>query len=326
MSRTDKPIKEDSPYYPSHFVEVDPKEDIVGMTLDKAREIINNAERPLEVLGLYMMYKILYQERKHIPSTKTLRKELNLGRDKIKTLRNIMKECELIEDILLKDKKTGRIVATVTKLRGTYFPAAGKHGGNIIINNNIDTPAFDKQKAGVCPSCSKVNGEVKTPNKKSPPREKDFNTLWSQHPRKVNKQEALRAWSSQPIQKTLPPVDALLDAHAQDAKANDWGNTDKKYIPHLSTWLRGKRWENYTGDLSTPNGLHILEQIRRSDNVDEKALLSEFKPLIGIPRARAYIKWLKAGRGVPTASKKQSIAHVLPPKGEYWKVFNKEGA
>lgn len=69
-----------------------------------------------------------------------------------------------------------------------------------------------------------------------------FDEFWSAYPRKVRKQEAVKVW------KKLKPDNALMktimDALSIQNRSAAWAQEGGKFIPHPTTWLRGKRWED----------------------------------------------------------------------------------
>lgn len=69
-----------------------------------------------------------------------------------------------------------------------------------------------------------------------------FETFWKAYPRKVNKQGAEKAF------KKLKPNDdlfkAIMDGLENQKKSKQWTRDNGQYIPHASTWLNGKRWED----------------------------------------------------------------------------------
>jgi hypothetical protein len=66
--------------------------------------------------------------------------------------------------------------------------------------------------------------------------------FWEAYPRKVGKQDALRAWNK------LAPDDALLAvmlaALERQKSWDEWTRDKGRYIPHPATWLNGRRWED----------------------------------------------------------------------------------
>ena len=65
-----------------------------------------------------------------------------------------------------------------------------------------------------------------------------FHIFWTAYPRKVGKATALRAWSK------LRPSPSLAETltAALHLQAATWD--DPQFIPHPSTWLNGRRWED----------------------------------------------------------------------------------
>lgn len=104
------------------------------------------------------------------------------------------------------------------------------------------------------------------PNPNSRKRvETDFEKFWNAYPRKVGKQKALEAF-----RKITVPLETLLAAIENQKKSAQWTKDDGQYIPHPTTWLNGKRWEDdLPMDRSIPKGASgslgdaELEAIRR---------------------------------------------------------------
>lgn len=71
----------------------------------------------------------------------------------------------------------------------------------------------------------------------------DFETFYNAYPRRVAKGQAERTWTKLKAEKTLPPLDVLLDA-IQKQKRTIWANKAAEYIPHPSSWLNAKRWDD----------------------------------------------------------------------------------
>lgn len=71
-------------------------------------------------------------------------------------------------------------------------------------------------------------------------RDDGFDEFWALYPRKVEKQASKRAWKklSRDDRQTALGILTLHVGAWRDAKK------DPKYIPHPSTWLNGRRWED----------------------------------------------------------------------------------
>lgn len=66
-----------------------------------------------------------------------------------------------------------------------------------------------------------------------------FSEFWSAYPRKVGKSEAGKAW-----QKHKPDLAVVLKALEAQKQSDQWQRDGGKFIPHPSTWLNQKRWED----------------------------------------------------------------------------------
>lgn len=68
-----------------------------------------------------------------------------------------------------------------------------------------------------------------------------FNAFWEVYPRRVSKQTAWKAWQK------LGDTRALCDTIIADVKRRvegEWKGKDIQYIPHPSTYLNQRRWED----------------------------------------------------------------------------------
>ncbi len=65
-----------------------------------------------------------------------------------------------------------------------------------------------------------------------------FEDFWSMYPKKVAKQDALKAWG-QLTMFDLEEIDIALELHCLS-----WRTTPVTFVPHPATWLRGRRWED----------------------------------------------------------------------------------
>ena len=70
-------------------------------------------------------------------------------------------------------------------------------------------------------------------------RAEDFEKFWSAYPRKEGKQKARAAFD-----KVTVSLDVLLEAIEQQKQSAQWSKDGGQYIPHPTTWLNGKRWED----------------------------------------------------------------------------------
>ena len=66
-----------------------------------------------------------------------------------------------------------------------------------------------------------------------------FDDLWKIYPKKVGKGTARKALATA-MKKA--PIDKIQNSLSLFVRS--WGNQDKKFMPHLATWLNGERWDD----------------------------------------------------------------------------------
>lgn len=75
--------------------------------------------------------------------------------------------------------------------------------------------------------------------KSDPSGQDDFINFWKIYPRKVSKADAEKAFK-----KALATATSVLILEKTKKYAESVAGKDQKYIPHASTWLNGRRWED----------------------------------------------------------------------------------
>ncbi len=66
-----------------------------------------------------------------------------------------------------------------------------------------------------------------------------FDDLWKIYPKKVGKGTARKALSKALTKATIEQIQ-----HSLALFVRAWGSQDKKFMPHLATWLNGERWDD----------------------------------------------------------------------------------
>lgn len=69
--------------------------------------------------------------------------------------------------------------------------------------------------------------------------EKEFDTFWSNYPRKIGKGFARKSWL-----KLKPDLKIVLEAVEKQKQSRQWESDNGKFIPHPATWLNQERWED----------------------------------------------------------------------------------
>ena len=132
----------------------------------------------------------------------------------------------------------------------------GKFSHNVYTLNAIVSPCIKSRYTVKTDTENTVYGEMTTNNNSSnnnssfnnnssnkgrTPNDM-FETFWKAYPRKVNKQAAQKAFNKlKPSEDLFKAIMAGLENHK---KSKQWTRDDGQYIPHASTWLNGKRWED----------------------------------------------------------------------------------
>lgn len=108
---------------------------------------------------------------------------------------------------------------------------------------DMDSPPSPPEGGG-----APADDEPKTPKSpkskpaKEPYRLDWFEAFWAKYPRKDNKQQALKAWCRlKPDRATCGQMAAGLE---RDKRSRQWTKDNGDYIPHASTWINQRRWEN----------------------------------------------------------------------------------
>lgn len=114
--------------------------------------------------------------------------------------------------------------------------------------------------------------EPKRPAKRKPTgTDPDFDVFWAAYPKKEGKADALKAWG----RNGRAELPVLLKALEAQKGSEQWSKNGGKYIPHASTWLNGRRWEDEVAagpglDEPAPARVH-----RNMTKEEEQALMRE---------------------------------------------------
>ena len=92
---------------------------------------------------------------------------------------------------------------------------------------------------------SPPEGDSVSPVQKRSKREPDwdlFERFWKAYPRKQDKERARRAWRK--VNPDLALCRIMSAALERDKQSEQWQENGGKYIPHPSSWLNNRRWED----------------------------------------------------------------------------------
>jgi hypothetical protein len=89
------------------------------------------------------------------------------------------------------------------------------------------------------PSPSPSPSPISTPPPKKPAAAEGFEEFWQAYPRKTSKADALKVWN-----RDKPDLQTVLNALTWQKKQESWTKDGGQFIPHPSTYLNGKRYED----------------------------------------------------------------------------------
>ena len=69
-----------------------------------------------------------------------------------------------------------------------------------------------------------------------------FEQFWAAYPRKQNKERTRRAWKK--LRPDLALCRTMSAALERDKRSEQWRKDNGAFIPHPSSWLNGRRWED----------------------------------------------------------------------------------
>ena len=137
--------------------------------------------------------------------------------------------------------------------------------------NNAQACASNANDANACtsiPSNAKnaytntnSNTNSNTKAKEESNAREDFEKFWSAYPRKAgNKQKAFEAFKKAGVS-----LDILLTAVENQKQSAQWSKDGGQFIPHPTTWLNGKRWED---QMISDNSGRKLERQLDADEIE----------------------------------------------------------
>lgn len=96
-----------------------------------------------------------------------------------------------------------------------------------------------------------------------------FTEFWNAYPRKVAKQNALKAWGKTGADDSQSLITTIL-ADVKRRVDGEWKGKEVQYIPHPATYLNQRRWEDESSATDTvetfERDLSVEEIMRRNDD------------------------------------------------------------
>lgn len=112
--------------------------------------------------------------------------------------------------------------------------------GSVPKNGRTDID-IDKDIPPISPKGGKV-GRSSSPKKPSPEQIEKFNQFYAAYPKKVAKQDALKAWVKLSPENGL--YETIMTALEVSKQSQGWTKDGGQFIPNPATWINGRRWED----------------------------------------------------------------------------------
>lgn len=77
-----------------------------------------------------------------------------------------------------------------------------------------------------------------------------FGLFWTAYPRKVKRKRALQAWAK--LKPDAKLLQTMLNAIEVQKRSQDWMKDGGSFIPHPTSWLNDRRWEDEQGMARIP--------------------------------------------------------------------------
>ena len=145
-----------------------------------------------------------------------------------------------------------------------------------------------------------------------PPLNHDFfERFWSQYPRKEKKKNASEAWAR--LKLTDEDFSLVMASLSRQKMSDQWIRDGGKFIPHPTTWLNGRRWEDegIQGDYATSAPSAPATKFEKNMAVLDKALKNAQEEK-GNGGSEHGDKWLKSfGNGLSGTERERGVCGNL---------------
>jgi hypothetical protein len=164
---------------------------------------------------------------------------------------NLLLLNELLRKGILRRNQSGSIFSkrmVHDEHKRSLCAEAGSLGGNPTLKGRVKGGVKQHANPNPTPSSSSSSSPSKDKNMSAPEpcadggesRNRDFARFWDSYPRHEKRKDAQKAFL-----KTSPgDFERILSALALQKKSDAWMKDGGKYVPHSTTWLNGRRWED----------------------------------------------------------------------------------
>ena len=139
-------------------------------------------------------------------------------------------------------------------VRPTWYALTDK-GWSMLQNKRPDDTEMSDRSDGDVTPYTDINTDRKTDTSNRRKREgcdssPGFTEFWNAYPRKVAKQNALKAWGKTGADDSQSLTDTIL-ADVKRRVDGEWKGKEVQYIPHPATYLNQRRWEDESSATDT---------------------------------------------------------------------------
>lgn len=193
----------------------------------------------LSMKALGLLVRLLARPDNWVTNSESLAREFAMGRDQVRKILS-----ELQEFGYMQLKKTQNELGQWTSI-WTVYEESGNYAPEPD-NRVLGEPYFGESGPITRTDLTRTNNKQSlSPNPLNTVISNDgFELFWRAYPRKTNKSFA------QKVFKKFAFTDELL-SQMMNALSNFPFSKDPQYIPHPSTWLNGKRWEDEVASTAT---------------------------------------------------------------------------
>lgn len=186
-----------------------------------------------------------------------LQDRFSIGRDRYSKAMAYLKEIGLVSHEVVREEGTGKVLGRRVIVH--YEP--NLQVSEYSVNRSVGSPNGGETDNYLIKDSS-TQSRKKT-DVADAPELVDFERFWSLYPRKVSKADAKKAWAK--IKVTADLFDLMAKSLAAWTVSTDWTKDGGQFIPHASTWLNGKRWED---ELPAPAGASQASASRPASGPD----------------------------------------------------------
>lgn len=146
----------------------------------------------------------------------------------------------MIQEYFLLNTSSRRDVTGATLSKLAFFSIDSKENAENLKGDGQNLKGSDKEQNTTEQERTEQHSGEENANARFPrDMEADFNRFWSAYPKKMNKQDAYKAFKGVKV-----PVETLCAALERQKQSRQWREDGGKYIPYPATWLRKGGWEN----------------------------------------------------------------------------------